>query len=43
MDVRTRIVTPEELDRFGGERKLLANINTPAEYAGLAALHDHIV
>ena len=43
MDVRTRIVTPEELDRFGGERKLLANINTPAEYAGLAALHDHIM
>jgi molybdopterin-guanine dinucleotide biosynthesis protein A len=43
MDVRTRIVTPEELDRFGGERKLLANINTPAEYAGLAALHDHMM
>jgi molybdopterin-guanine dinucleotide biosynthesis protein A len=43
MDVRTRIVTPEELDRFGGERKLLANVNTPAEYAGLAALHDHMM
>jgi molybdopterin-guanine dinucleotide biosynthesis protein A len=43
IDVRTRIVTPEELDRFGGERKLLANINTPAEYAGLAALHDHMM
>jgi molybdenum cofactor guanylyltransferase len=39
--VRTRIVTPEELNRFGGERKLLANVNTPAEYAGLGALHDH--
>jgi molybdenum cofactor guanylyltransferase len=43
MDVRTRIVTPEELDRFGGEKKLLANVNTPAEYAGLAALHDRMM
>jgi len=31
LDVRTRIVTPEELDRFGGEAALLANVNTPDE------------
>jgi molybdenum cofactor guanylyltransferase len=37
-DLRTRIVTPEELDRFGGDRKLLANVNTPAEYASLESL-----
>jgi molybdenum cofactor guanylyltransferase len=43
LDVRTRIVTPEELDRFGGEGKLLANVNTPAEYAGLAARHDYMM
>ena len=41
MDVRTRIVTPEELDRFGGEGRLLANVNTPDEYASLAALPGH--
>jgi molybdenum cofactor guanylyltransferase len=40
MDLRTRIVTPDELDRFGGCR-LLANVNTPAEYAALSAPHDH--
>jgi molybdenum cofactor guanylyltransferase len=40
-DVRTRIVTPEELNRFGDDRKLLANVNTPAEHAGLEARHDH--
>jgi molybdopterin-guanine dinucleotide biosynthesis protein A len=40
-DVRTRIVTPDELDRFGGDRKLLANVNTPTEYAGLEAVQDH--
>jgi len=41
LDVRTRIVTPEELDRFGGETTLLANVNTPDEYADLAARRDH--
>jgi molybdopterin-guanine dinucleotide biosynthesis protein A len=40
-DVRTRIVTPEELNRFSGDGKLLANVNTPAEYAGLEAGRDH--
>jgi molybdopterin-guanine dinucleotide biosynthesis protein A len=41
LDVRTRIVTPEELDRFGGGATLLANVNTPDEYAGLAPRRDH--
>jgi molybdopterin-guanine dinucleotide biosynthesis protein A len=40
-DVRTRIVTAEELNRFGGDGRLLANVNTPAEYAGLEAGRDH--
>jgi molybdopterin-guanine dinucleotide biosynthesis protein A len=43
LDVRTRIVTPEELDRFGGEAALLANVNTPDEYAVVAARSDHKV
>jgi molybdopterin-guanine dinucleotide biosynthesis protein A len=38
-DVRTRIVAPEELDGFGDRHRLMANINTPAEYD--AVLHGH--
>ena len=38
-DVRLRVVDPEELDRFGDYRRLLANINTPDEYN--AALEGH--
>jgi molybdenum cofactor guanylyltransferase len=34
-DVRTRFVTADEIERFGDARRLLANVNTPAEYAGL--------
>jgi molybdenum cofactor guanylyltransferase len=37
----TRIVTAEEIDRFGERHLLLANVNTPAEYAGLEALQGH--
>jgi molybdopterin-guanine dinucleotide biosynthesis protein A len=33
-DVRTRFVTAGEIERFGDGRRLLANVNTPAEYAG---------
>jgi molybdopterin-guanine dinucleotide biosynthesis protein A len=33
-DVRTRFVTAGEIERFGDSRRLLANVNTPAEYAG---------
>jgi len=40
-DVRARIVTADEIDRFGSRHQLLANVNTPAEYAGLDAFHGH--
>ncbi|HMF97225.1 MAG TPA: molybdenum cofactor guanylyltransferase [Vicinamibacterales bacterium] len=40
-DVPTRIVTAEELSRFGAPSRLLANVNTPAEYARLEALQGH--
>ena len=36
--MRTRVVTADEIDRFGDRHRLLANINTPSEYAGLEAL-----
>jgi hypothetical protein len=35
------VVTVEELDRFGDRHRLLANVNTPAEHAGLEALQGH--
>ena len=34
-DVRTRLVTSDEIDRFGDRNRLLANVNTQAEYAGI--------
>jgi molybdenum cofactor guanylyltransferase len=40
-DVRTRVVTAEELDGFGNRQRLLANVNTPADYAGLESLQGH--
>jgi molybdopterin-guanine dinucleotide biosynthesis protein A len=40
-DVRTRVVPVEEIDRFGDRQRLLANVNTPAEYAGLETLQGH--
>jgi molybdopterin-guanine dinucleotide biosynthesis protein A len=40
-DVRVRVVEGSELDRFGDRARLLANVNTPGDYAGLAALHRH--
>jgi molybdopterin-guanine dinucleotide biosynthesis protein A len=39
--MRTRVVTAEQIDRFGDRHRLLANVNTPAEYAGLEALPGH--
>ena len=39
--VKTRVVTDEELSRFGAPSRLLANVNTPAEYASLEALQGH--
>jgi molybdopterin-guanine dinucleotide biosynthesis protein A len=43
-DVLARVVTAEEIGGFGECGRLLANINTPAEYASLGttdALHGH--
>ncbi|HZP47528.1 MAG TPA: molybdenum cofactor guanylyltransferase [Vicinamibacterales bacterium] len=40
-DVRVREITGEELDRFGGRDRLLTNVNTPAELAGLETLQGH--
>jgi len=40
-DVHVREVSVDELDRFGNGDRLLANINTPAELAGLQALQSH--
>jgi molybdopterin-guanine dinucleotide biosynthesis protein A len=34
-DMPTRVVTGEEIERFGDRHRLLANVNTPAEYAGI--------
>ena len=39
--LRTRVVPVEEIRRFGDPDRLLANVNTPAEYAGLEALQGH--
>jgi hypothetical protein len=39
--MRTRVVTSAEIDRFGDRYRLLANVNTPAEYAGLEARQGH--
>jgi hypothetical protein len=43
MDVPLRVVTAEEIARFGDPHQLLANVNTPAEYRRLEALHNHEV
>jgi molybdopterin-guanine dinucleotide biosynthesis protein A len=40
-EMRARVVPAEEIDRFGDRHRLLANVNTPAEYAGLEALQGH--
>ena len=40
-DVRVREVSGHELEAFGDPRRLLANVNTPADFAELAALHGH--
>jgi molybdopterin-guanine dinucleotide biosynthesis protein A len=40
-DLRTRVVTGDEIDRFGGRAKLLANVNTPAAFDELDALQGH--
>lgn len=40
-ELRTRAVTTEEIDAFGDRDRLLANVNTPSEYAGIGALQGH--
>jgi molybdopterin-guanine dinucleotide biosynthesis protein A len=40
-DVSCRAVTPREIAAFGDPGRLLANVNTPAEYDALEALADH--
>jgi molybdopterin-guanine dinucleotide biosynthesis protein A len=37
----TRVVPVEDVRRFGDPDRLLANVNTPADYAGLEALQGH--
>lgn len=39
--MRTRVVPVEDIRRFGDPDRLLTNVNTPAEYADLNALHGH--
>jgi molybdopterin-guanine dinucleotide biosynthesis protein A len=40
-DIRMRAVTTGELDAFGEHRRLLANVNTPADYEEIGALFGH--
>ncbi|PWT83977.1 MAG: hypothetical protein C5B57_05715 [Blastocatellia bacterium] len=40
-DVRLRVVTTDEIDEFGDHNRLLANVNTPAEYDDLEAVQGH--
>jgi molybdenum cofactor guanylyltransferase len=39
--VRTRVIEPENVERFGLGRRLLANVNTPGEFDELEALLGH--
>jgi molybdopterin-guanine dinucleotide biosynthesis protein A len=39
--MRTRVVPVDEIRRFGDPDRLLANVNTPADYEDLEALQGH--
>jgi molybdopterin-guanine dinucleotide biosynthesis protein A len=39
--MRTRVVAIDEIRQFGDPDRLLANVNTPADYAGLETLQGH--
>jgi len=39
-DVRVRVVESEEIEKFGDRHRLLANVNTPADYGNIEALHS---
>lgn len=41
MQMRVREIGPDIIERFGPPARLLANINTPAEFGGLEALSGH--
>ena len=41
LELRSRVVTVEEINPFGDRHRLLANVNTPAEHAGIEALQGH--
>ena len=40
-DLRHRVVTDRELERFGEPHRLLQNVNTPVEYAALRNSRDN--
>ncbi len=40
-DVRTRVVTAAELERFGDGHHLLSNVNTPLDHRALPGSHGH--
>jgi molybdopterin-guanine dinucleotide biosynthesis protein A len=40
-DVRTRVVTAAELNRFGDCHRLLSNVNTPLDHRALQGSHGH--
>jgi len=40
-DLRVRVVSPEELARFGAANRLVANVNTPADQNELGMLEAH--
>jgi molybdenum cofactor guanylyltransferase len=42
-DVRLRVVEAHDIEAFGDPDRLLANINTPVEYAEVGALEGHKV
>jgi hypothetical protein len=39
--MRTRVVPADEIGQFDDPDRLLANVNAPADYAGLQALQGH--
>jgi molybdopterin-guanine dinucleotide biosynthesis protein A len=39
--VRTRVIEPDDVERFGPARRLLANVNTPGEFGELDTLLGH--
>jgi molybdopterin-guanine dinucleotide biosynthesis protein A len=40
-EVRVRVVSADEIEAFGDRHRLLANVNTPDEYAAIDAFHGH--